>query len=466
MQAYQSPPCPYCGITWNQPGAQACANCRNQLPPAGPSYAPPGYAPGQPGAFQQQGYPGQPGDPSAGQPSQYAQGQPGQYQGQPGQPGQYPPSQPGQYPQQAQPGQYPAPGYPQGYQQPGAPGYGQAYPNYTPGQQAYPQAGYPGYPPDYQGQQYPSYAPTGAGPAGMNTITLLGQTIKLPFAIPAAIWVPIAQRAQSILPAAAIVIGVLVVEFLVLPIVTATQVSAAAAAITAAIQHQPSVDAGINTFLKPTTTQATSIDQDKQLLAKQQQQLETALASVQSDESTLSGLDQRLNILGLITLPSHASAAVQRQRVDQALTALQGADKTLTAGINQMKLLVPVLDATNDFLKMTTGIAQHNLAVAGAPYPDAQQKLQEATALAQADGVAPLQRDEVTAFTQLVSDTEQLILAIQNRDSGGTKKYAAAVQADGKKFSSYTDTALETWNTTTYGPLQKAYDKALTALSG
>src|SRR5256886_910191 len=33
MQAYQSAPCPYCGITWNQPGAQTCANCRNQLPP-------------------------------------------------------------------------------------------------------------------------------------------------------------------------------------------------------------------------------------------------------------------------------------------------------------------------------------------------------------------------------------------------------------------------------------------------
>ena len=47
MQAYQSPPCPYCGVTWNQPGAQACANCRNPLPPPQPSYAPPGYPQGQ-----------------------------------------------------------------------------------------------------------------------------------------------------------------------------------------------------------------------------------------------------------------------------------------------------------------------------------------------------------------------------------------------------------------------------------
>ena len=38
---------PYCGITWNPPGAQTCANCRNQLPPPQASYSPPGFAPGE-----------------------------------------------------------------------------------------------------------------------------------------------------------------------------------------------------------------------------------------------------------------------------------------------------------------------------------------------------------------------------------------------------------------------------------
>src|SRR5712671_4813935 len=74
MQAYQSAPCPYCGITWNQPGAQTCANCRNQLPPPQASYAPPGYAPGQQGQpYGQPGYPQQPG---------YGQGYPGYAPGQ------------------------------------------------------------------------------------------------------------------------------------------------------------------------------------------------------------------------------------------------------------------------------------------------------------------------------------------------------------------------------------------------
>ena len=78
MQAYQSPPCPTCGATWNQPGAQTCANCRNPLPPAQPSYAPPGYAPPSyppPGYAQGPAYPQPPA--GYGQPAQHPTFAPG-----------------------------------------------------------------------------------------------------------------------------------------------------------------------------------------------------------------------------------------------------------------------------------------------------------------------------------------------------------------------------------------------------
>src|SRR5437868_186575 len=42
MQAYQSPPCLYCGATWNPPGAQTCVKCHNLLPAMPPAYAPAG----------------------------------------------------------------------------------------------------------------------------------------------------------------------------------------------------------------------------------------------------------------------------------------------------------------------------------------------------------------------------------------------------------------------------------------
>ncbi|MEU0070377.1 SCO5717 family growth-regulating ATPase [Streptomyces sp. NPDC006332] len=83
-------------------------------------------APGQPGPYPQQPYPGQPGQPGQPGPGQFAPGQPYPQPGQPGHPGQPPahpgqPGQPGPYPQsgpqpyppqQGQPGQ-PYPGHPQ-----------------------------------------------------------------------------------------------------------------------------------------------------------------------------------------------------------------------------------------------------------------------------------------------------------------------------------------------------------------
>src|ERR1700704_2481835 len=106
MQAYQSPPCPYCGATWNQPGAQACVNCRNPLPPPQPSYTPPGFPQGQqPGQGQSYGAPTYPA------PSYPPPPYPGAPPGYPGQPPQgYPAYGPPGY--QQQPGPYgPNPGY-------------------------------------------------------------------------------------------------------------------------------------------------------------------------------------------------------------------------------------------------------------------------------------------------------------------------------------------------------------------
>src|ERR1700736_1717848 len=194
MQAYQSAPCPYCGITWNQPGAQTCANCRNQLPPPQASYAPPGYAPGQQGQpygqpnYPQQGYPQQP---------QY----PGQQGGYPGQPGQ-----PGQYPSYAPPGYGQAPGYPQ------QPGYGQPYPGYGPA----------------QGQ-----------PAPGSTVRLFGQTLTLPFALPP----QVLRYQRQVVTVAVAVVVLLVLVFGVMPAVATSQISAANKSLTTAASHQAKVGA-------------------------------------------------------------------------------------------------------------------------------------------------------------------------------------------------------------------------------
>src|SRR5437868_4536870 len=286
MQAYQSPPCPYCGATWNQPGAQACANCRNPLPPPQPTYAPPGYAQGQP-----------PGPP--------------QGYGAPG------------YPPQA---------YPQQPQYPGAP------PGY-PGQPGYPAYGPPGYP--QQAGAYgpdPGYAPYPAqgqpAAAAGTTLQLFGRTLTLPLALPPALL----QYPERIARGAARV-GFVIVALLV------------------------------------------------------------------------------LLVLFIGVIPAVASGQTS------------SATQTLKAAANEIKVIQPYNDALADYTKIGVALAKHDLVAAGAPYPDAQQKIELALSYSHAAGLPPQIAKQVSSFSEVMTNTESLVQAIQAKDAAGIKQYTDARNA-------------------------------------
>ena len=387
MQAYQSAPCPYCGATWNPPGAQACANCRNALPPPSPGYAPPGYAPQ--GQEQQPPAPyGTPNYPPQGYPQmpQYP-GAPNGYPGQPGQPG-------SPYPTYAPPGYAQGPGYPQ---QPGA--YGQP----------------PG---------YPTYAAADAPASGSTALRLFGQTFTVPMALP-----PIVVRYQQELAYAILgVVGLMVLLLGVTPALASSQIAGADQAVATAVIHQSKIDAGFASFFAPDSS-ATDLAGLKAQAVKDLQSIDNALAIVQADEAALRGADQRLVVLQFVAPPSGAAIAAERQRLKTALDGLKQADEALTAGSNQGKVMMPALDAMIDFTKMYAAIGKHDLAGAGAPYPDAQQKLQLALSLDHAPGVPDALAKQISAFNDLVSNTESLVQAIANKDAAATKKNSDAVQA-------------------------------------
>src|SRR5438094_23064 len=274
MQAYQSAPCPYCGATWNPPGAQACANCRNALPPPSPGYAPPGYPPQ--GQEQQPPSPppyGAPTDP----PREYPQmpqypGAPNGYPGQPGQPG-------SPYPTYAPPGYAQGPGYPQ---QPGA--YGQA----------------PGYP------TYAADAPA----SGSTALRLFGQTFTVPMALP-----PIVVRYQQELAYAILgVVGLMVLLLGVTPALASSQIAGADQAVATAVIHQSKIDAGFASFFAPDSS-ATDLAGLKAQAVKDLQSIDNALAIVQADEAALRGADQRLVVLQFVAPPSGAAIGAERQRL-------------------------------------------------------------------------------------------------------------------------------------------------------
>jgi len=414
MQAYQSPPCPYCGITWNQPGAQTCANCRNQLPPPQASYAPPGYAPqqgnqpyGQPN-YPQQGYPQQPQYPGA----------PGGYAGQPGQPGQYP--------------SYDPPGY----------GHNPGYP---------PQPGY--------GQEYGGYAPSGAPAAPGTTLRLFGQTFTLPVALP-----PSLLRYQRQVVAGAVALVVLLVLLLgVLPAIAAGQISAANQTLTTAASHQAKVDAVFAQIIgssNSSTDPATLKTQDAKLATS----FNDGLTLVQSDEAALKSVDQRLSLLKWGAPSKGAQINSERQRLAAALAGLQQADKAMTASVNESKVLQPYLDALIDYTKMNAALSKRDLVGAGAPYPDAQQKIELAMSLSSAPGLAPQFAKQVSSLNDVLTNTESLIQAIQAKDPVGIKKSTDATNAALKAMASPDETLPADYYSKTFGPMQKAYDAAMKAI--
>lgn len=430
MQAYQSAPCPYCGATWNPPGAQACVNCHNALPPAQPSYAPPGYAqPGQAPPDQQAGY----GYPPAGYPPQGQPGYPAPYPGQPQQP------------------------YPQGYGQApyGQPQPGAGYPGYQPGAP---------YPPGYPGQNpYQGYGPAmsaGGQPAG-NTVTLFGQQIALPFNLPATLQRLRLQKAIAFVGAG---IVLLLVLFGVLPALASGQISGAEQAISQAVSHEKKVDSAFTDFFKTGSSSTDPAAQSAEL-HRQVQNVADALALVQSDEAALNSADQRLAIMSWVALSKHGAIVNERARLATALKGLQQADQALTAGANQGKVVEALFDAAVDYAKMAAAVTRHDLAGAGAPYPDAHEKVQLALSLDSGPGIPAGFDKELKAFDDVLNDTEQMVQAIQAKDSAGTQKYAALVQSALKAMTAAANTIPSDYNTKTYQPMQDAYHGALKSLT-
>src|SRR3989440_659616 len=416
MQAYQSPPCPYCGVTWNQPGAQACANCRNPLPPPQPTYAPPGYPQGQ---------------------------QPPQGYGAPN------------YPPQA---------YPQPPQYPGAPaGY--------PGQPGYPAYGPPGYPqqPGAYGPD-PGYAPYAAqgqpAAAAGTTLQLFGQTFTLPLALPAVLlqYQERIARGATRLGFGLLAVLVLLVLFVgVIPAVASGQTSSANQTLKTVASHQAKVDA---VFAQALTLRASPADPAaaKAQFDKLAKSFNDGISLVQGDEASLTSIDQRLTILQWVTPSKSTSIAEVRHRVAAALNGLKPAEQALTAASNEIRVIQPYNDALIDYAKIGVALAKHDLVAAGAPYPDAQQQIELAISYSHAAGMPPQIAKQVSSFSEVMTNTESLIQAIQAKDPAGIKKYTDARNAALTAMASPAETLPADYELKTFGPIQKVYDAAMKAI--
>jgi hypothetical protein len=490
MQAYQSSPCPYCGATWNPPGAQICANCRNQLPPPGAAYTPPGYPPAQAPPDQpqysdpNQGYAPPPGYPQPAQPD-YSQAPPPGY-GQPGQPD-YGQPQP-DYGQPQQPpdyGQQPNYGQPQpDYGQQPQPGYGAPQPGYgypAPGQPGGPPPGYPGYPAQpeaYQTYQPPAYGAPAPAPAQGQTITILGQTFTLPFELPfalpalpaAGLSLPRVHLKLSLAPLKPLIFILAAIAVVwvflnaVVPVLATGNLKAADQAVSSAIAHQAGIDTVVSqAFAATTKDPMTNLAVAQTTMDGRLSSVETALAQVKADEGAVNSVDQHLALLSPVSGSRSASIAAARQHLHAAAVALQKVDQVLTGFADQDRQLEQVFASIAVWKAMMDDLAKHDPATALSVYPDAQQKLQAAMASSTGSDIPPASVAYTKNFQLVLDNAQKLAEATQAKDNAGASKANAAMQA-AVRAQGYDINGALAWNLKLFQPLLDAYHAGIRAL--
>jgi hypothetical protein len=258
-------------------------------------------------------------------------------------------------------------------------------------------------------------------------------------------------------------LALLVVLFGIIPAVASGQISSANQSLASAASHQAKVDAVFTqAFALRTNTSDPNVA--KAQFAKLATSFNDGLTLVQSDETALHSVDLRLSLIKWVAPSKSADITAERHRLSGALAGLKQADDALTAVVNETKVIQPYNDALIDYGKIGAALAKHDLVGAGAPYPDAQQKIELAVSYAGAPGLPPQIAKQVSSFNDVLTNTESLVQAIQAKDAAGIKKYTDAMNAALKAMSSPAETLAADYETKTFGPLQKGYDAAMKAI--
>jgi hypothetical protein len=266
--------------------------------------------------------------------------------------------------------------------------------------------------------------------------------------------------------AAGVVAGLVVVLVLfigVLPAVALGQLSTASQSLKTAAAHQDKIDAA---FAQAFTLRNNTSDPvaAKTQFDKVAKSLNEGLSLLRSDEQAVTSVEQRLTILQWLAPWKGAGITASRNRINGAMLGLKQADQALTAAVNETKVIQPYNDALIDYGKIAAALAKRDLVGAGAPYPDAQQKIDLAVSNSHAAGLPPQIAKQVSSFSDVLQNTESLIQAIQAKDTAGIKKSTDAINAALKAMSTPEETVPADYEAKTFAPMQKAYDAAMKAI--
>jgi hypothetical protein len=259
------------------------------------------------------------------------------------------------------------------------------------------------------------------------------------------------------------VVCLLVLFVGILPVVASSQISSANQSLVAAASHQDKLDAVFTQFFnaKSYTTDYTAY---KDRFDKMAKSFSDGLTQVKSDEAAVGSVELRLTFLQWLAPSKVAGISAARHRLNTTLAGIKQADQALTAAVNEAKVIQPYIDARIDYNKMGTALGKRDWAGASASYADAHQKIGLAMSSSHAVGLPPQIAKQVSSFNDVLTNGDALIQAMQAKDTAGMKKYTDAMNVALKALSSPEETVPADYDAKTFGPMQKAYDTAMTAI--
>jgi hypothetical protein len=191
-------------------------------------------------------------------------------------------------------------------------------------------------------------------------------------------------------------------------------------------------------------------------------------ARIRAAQSRLEASDRRLRMSkNWLTLPEAGRIDGERGRLSAAAAGYSYAATALAITDDQLKCFDALYDFYADFEAATRLAASKDTAGALAAYPRLEQKLHTAANLVAGTHIPPQMRPFAATLADLLSNFKLALQATDSHDPDGTKRYLDAVDADLKKASTFDVAGFNSWEESTFKPLQDGYNNGLrTARSG
>jgi hypothetical protein len=188
--------------------------------------------------------------------------------------------------------------------------------------------------------------------------------------------------------------------------------------------------------------------------------IDEASGTVAADHAKLATSDGKLqSALGNPwSMPFRSGLQDQHNRMTSVLSALDASSNGLQIERDQVRAMSALFDALQDFVTVSDDAGRHDVAGAITAMQGVQQKLQNASQLAQGPNSPPQLQQLLANFQKTAADMQTLLQAVQHNDLKGINAVAPKLDADEKALNSFDEKGFDAYDQKLIQPYQDRYD--------